>query len=162
MLSDVPPALRPHERGSGLWTSNTWRSKGARRPSDNAQCQHCVLQPTAPQPRGHRVSGDWIHRFLSGEPTHPRQRPFLPSSSTVSCSASAGTPTHWQTPLQTLPDLAPPAVRQKRRHVSSRQELHPQQTEGKPNHHTAPVKPPLGLSPHCFLLLGEPALPSQR
>lgn len=43
------------------------------RPSDNAQCQHRVLQPTAPQLRGHRVSVEWIYRFLSREPTHPRR-----------------------------------------------------------------------------------------
>lgn len=41
--------------------------------SDNAQCQHRVLQPTAPQPREHRIGMDLMHRFLFREPTHPRQ-----------------------------------------------------------------------------------------
>lgn len=69
-------------------------AKGSWGPSDNAQCQHHVLQPTAPQPRGHRISVDSIHRFLFRESTHPRQEALSTQFLHCEMQSSAGAPTH--------------------------------------------------------------------
>lgn len=86
MFSDVPPALRPHadhttaetqQKGAQdtvdiQYTEEPWLGwqGGLRAPQTTLSVSTVFCNP---QPREHRIGMDLMHRFLFGEPTHPRQ-----------------------------------------------------------------------------------------